>query len=57
MTDEDKGLGYLHREYKEVEKHTDESVWQECMCRSCQDLREIRGYIRGTSFRHKDEKY
>ncbi len=50
---------YIHpREfYKEVEEHTADSVWQTCMCRSCQDHRELRGYAKGTAFRNKDEKY
>lgn len=52
-----KGLGYLHEEYREVEGHAAESVWQECMCRSCQDVREVKKLPRGTNFRNKDERY
>ncbi len=50
---------YIHPwdSYKGVEEHTAESVWQTCMCRSCQDCRESRGHEKGTAFRHKDEKY
>lgn len=46
-----------HRTYEVVEEHWAESVWQTCMCRSCQDHRELRGYAKGTAFRNKDEKY
>jgi hypothetical protein len=53
----DKGLGYLHKEYKEIGVHEAASVWQTCMCRSCQDVRELRHYEKGTGYRHKDEKY
>lgn len=55
--EDNRKLGYIHAKYEEVAEHTAESVWQECMCRSCQDMRELRGYTRGTAFRHKDEKY
>lgn len=52
-----KGIGYLHKEYEEIGVHEAESVWQTCMCGSCQDMREVRKYVRGTSYRAKDEKY
>jgi hypothetical protein len=53
----DKGKGYLHAAYEVVEPHTAESVWQDCMCASCQDVREVKKLPRGTTFRNKDEKY
>jgi len=52
-----KRLGYLHKSYEEVAVHTAGSVWQTCMCRSCQDVRELRHHAKGTSFRNKDERY
>ena len=56
-TKPNKGQGYLHEVYEECEPHTADSIWQTCMCASCQDMREVRKYPRGTSFRHSDEKY
>jgi len=53
----DRGIGYLHKWYDEIGQHEAESIWQTCMCRSCQDLREIRKLPRGTSFRRSDERY
>jgi hypothetical protein len=53
----DGGIGYLHKAYEKVEVHSAGSHWQECLCRSCQDVREIKGYPWGTSFRLKDERY
>ena len=43
--------------YKDVEEHTAESVWQNCNCRTCQDVREFKELPRYTSFRNKDEHY
>lgn len=48
---------YTHKKYEVVEEHKAESVWQTCMCRSCQDHRELRGHAKGTAFRNKDERY
>lgn len=56
-TKPNKGQGYLHEVYEEIEVHTADSVWQTCMCASCQDLREIRHHARGTTYRNKDEHY
>jgi hypothetical protein len=53
----DKGLGYLHRSYEVIEVHTAESVWQRCLCRSCQDIREVKKLPKDTPYRNKDEKY
>lgn len=57
METADRGIGNLHKAYEVIEVHTAESVWQTCMCRSCQDRREILKYERGTAFRNKDERY
>lgn len=56
-TTPDRGLGYLHKWYETAGEHVAESVWQECMCRSCQDHRELRNHVWGTSFRNRDERY
>jgi hypothetical protein len=53
----DKGLGYLHDKYERIEIHKAESIWQECWCRSCQDMREVRKHKWGTAYRGKDERY
>ncbi len=54
---EDTGIGYMHKRYEDVEMHEAESVWQMCMCRSCQDHRELRELPQGTGFRNRDERY
>ncbi len=50
------------REYKPMEKHTADSKWQFCNCKSCQDKRYFLDSLPGpkidfATFRHRDEKY
>jgi hypothetical protein len=52
-----KGIGYLRERYEELREHIAESVWQTCMCGSCQDHRELRHHEKGTSFRNPGERY
>jgi hypothetical protein len=49
-------------EYKLLEVHVAESVWQRCNCQSCQEKRFRLDLIPGpkldyATFRNKDEKY
>ena len=61
----DRRIGMLpqeQREYKELEKHTADSKWQFCNCKSCQDKRFLLDSLPGKpinykTFRLKDEDY
>jgi hypothetical protein len=49
-------------DYKPLEKHMAESVWQRCNCQTCQEKRFRLDCIPGpkmdfATFRNKDEKY
>jgi hypothetical protein len=49
-------------EYKPLEKHVAESVWQRCNCQTCQEKRHRLDLIPGpkidyATFRNKDERY
>jgi len=52
----------VEREYKQLEKHTADSKWQFCNCRSCQDKRFLLDSLPGKpinykTYRRKDEDY
>ena len=56
------GILLVDREYAPLEKHTAESKWQFCNCKTCQDKRRFLDGLPGeridyATFRHRDEKY
>lgn len=49
-------------EYKPLEQHVAESVWQRCNCQTCQEKRFLLDCMPGpkidySTYRRKDEKY
>ena len=55
-------IEHLEKNYLPLEKHTADSKWQFCNCRSCQDRRRLIDNAPGTkidyaTYRRKDEKY